>query len=374
MKSVSWIDNLKLRAGYGVTGNQDFDAYRSLLLFDKLGSFYYNGQWISAYGPGQNPNPNLKWEEKHEFNVGVDFSLINNRLSGSLDYYARKTKNLVWVFDVNVPPYLVNTLFTNVGITTNRGVELTLNALLIKKSNFSWSSMLTASHNKNFLKSLTNKEFTQDSYQRGFVGGTIGAYTQLIKEGEELGTFYGPIFLGLDEDGNEMFKNANPVGQVDPQNWEKIGTSNPIAVLGWSNFLTYKNFSLNFTFRSGLGGKVLNTKRLYYETWYGLGLKNVAHSQIGFPDKNKPVTYSSRYVEDATFLKLDNIALGYNFSLKSNFISKLALQAAAQNVFMITGYKGIDPEVNQHGLDPGIDGLSYYPRTTSVTLGLTATF
>ncbi len=374
MNSIDWISSLKVRVGYGVTGNQSFDPYRSLLLFDKSGSFYYNGQWISAYGPWQNPNPNLKWEEKHEFNAGVDFSMLNGRLSGAIDFYNRKTVDLVWVFDVNVPPYLVNKLFANVGTTSNTGIELALNAQLIKRQNFSWSSTFTASHNKNFLEKLTNKEFTQDSYQRGFVGGTIGVYSQLLKEGEELGTFYGPIFLGLDEDGNETFKNANPVGQVDPDKWEKIGTANPIAVIGWGNFFSYKNFSLNFTFRAGLGGKVLNSYRLYHETWYGLGLKNVAHSTIGLPDKNKAVVYSSRYIEDATFLKLDNIALGYNFNLNSKFISRLAVQAAAQNVFMITGYKGIDPEVNQQGLEPGIDGLGYYPRTTSLTLGLTATF
>jgi TonB-dependent starch-binding outer membrane protein SusC len=374
MKSIDWISSLKIRGGYGVTGNQDFDAYRSLLLLDRLGNFYYNGQWVASYGPGQNPNPNLKWEEKHEFNIGADFSFLNGKLSGSLDYYQRRTVDLVWLFDVNTPPYLVNTLFSNVGVTSNKGIELTLNAELVKRSDFSWNTILTASHNKNFLEKLTNSEFTQDSYERGFIGGTIGVNSQRIQEGEELGTFYGPVFLGLDEDGNEIFKNANPIGEVDKSKWEKIGNSNPIAVLGWSNFFTYKNFNLNFTFRAGLGGKVMNTYRLYYETWYGLGLKNVAHSQIGFADTNRPVIYSSRYLEDATFLKLDNIALGYNFNLESNYISRLNLSLAAQNVLMLTGYKGIDPEVNQHGLDPGIDALSYYPRTTSITLGLTATF
>ena len=374
LSDVAWLNNLKLRAGYGVTGNQSVQPYASLLLFEKIGNFYYDGQWIASYGPGQNPNPNLKWEEKHEFNFGADFAFFNNRVSGSLDYYLRRTVDLIWRFGVNKPPYVYDELLTNVGVISNRGVELTVNATLVKRDNFTWNSILTATHNKNFLDKLSNSEFNASTYDFGFIGGTIGVWTQRVQEGEELGSFYGPIYLGMDEDGNEIFKNANPIGQVDKDNWEKIGTANPIAFLGWSNNFAYKNVSLSLTFRGQIGGKVLNSYRLYYETWYGLGLRNVAHSTIGLPDKDKAVTYSSRYVEDASFLKLDNIAVGYNFNLNSNYISRLTAQIAAQNVFMITGYKGVDPEVNQHGLEPGIERLSYYPRTTSLTLGVTATF
>lgn len=374
MDNVEWVDNLKFRVGYGVTGNQDFAPYQSQILLSKVGNFYSNGQWIASYGPSQNANPDLRWERKHELNIGTDFAFLNSRLSGSLEYYIRKTEDLLWEFQVSVPPYLTNTLFANVGVISNRGIELTLNAQIIRKNSFQWMSTLTASHNKNFLDKITNSEFNQDSYEMGFIGGTIGVYSQRIEEGQELGTFYGPVFLGLDEGGNEIFKNANPVGQVDKDDWEKIGTANPIAMLGWSNQLQYKNWNLSFAFRAGIGGKVLNTYRLYYETWYGLGLKNVLHSQIGNADTNKPVVYSSRYIEDATFLKLDNVTLGYNFNLNSDLISKLNASLSVQNVFWITGYKGIDPEVNQAGLQPGIDGLSYYPRTTTITLGVSATF
>lgn len=374
LDNADWLNSLKLRVGYGVTGNQSVEPYASLLLLQKIGNFYYNGDWIASYGPGQNPNPNLKWEEKHEFNFGTDFSLFNNRISGSIDYYMRRSVNLIWRFGVNVPPYVADELLTNVGTISNRGVELTLNAQVMKRGNFTWNSIFTATHNKNFLDKLSNSEFAASTYEVGFIGGTIGINSQRIQEGEELGSFYGPIYLGLDEDGNEMFKNANPVGAVDKDKWEKIGTANPIAFLGWSNNFTYKNVSLSLTFRGQIGGKVLNSYRLYYETWYGLGLRNVAQSTIGLPDKDKAVVYSSRYVEDASFVKLDNLALGYNFNLESKYISRLTAQLAAQNVFLITGYKGVDPEVNQHGLEPGIERLSYYPRTTSITFGVTATF
>jgi len=374
MKDVTWVNDLKLRVGYGVTGNQDFSPYRSLILLGRAGSLFYNQEWITSYEPSQNPNPDLRWERKKELNIGVDFAVINTRLSGSIEYYVRKTEDLLWNFQVPVPPYLNDELFTNIGTISNRGVELTLNALLMKKGAFQWSSTLTASHNKNFLDKISNQEFTQTSYPRGFVGGTITANTQRIQEGEELGTFYGPIWLGVDELGNDTFKNQNPVGDVSEEDWEKIGTANPFAIIGWSNSLTYKNWNLSVAFRAGIGGKVLNSYRLYHESWSSLSIRNIVQSQYENPEFTGNITYSSKYVEDATFLKLDNVTLNYNFNLNAKYISRLSVFGSAQNVFWITGYKGIDPEVNLAGLDPGIDGLSYYPRTTSLTLGINATF
>jgi len=373
-KDISWINDLKLRLGYGVTGNQDFSPYRSLILLERVGSLFYNQEWINSYGPGQNPNPDLKWEKKQELNVGVDFSVFERRLSGSVEYYLRKTSDLLWEFQVPVPPYLYPYLFTNVGTISNRGVELTLNAMLMKRGNFGWSSTFTASHNKNFLDKISNSEFTQSTYETAFLGGTIGVWSQRIKEGEELGTFYGPVWLGVDEQGNDIFKNQNPVGEVDKSKWEKIGSANPIAVLGWSNALTYKNWNLNLAFRGGIGGKVLNSNRLYYESWTAIGLRNIVHTQLENPEFIRNVTYSSKYIEDASFLKLDNVTLQYGFDLNSKYISRLSVSGSAQNVFWISGYKGIDPEVNLGGLEPGIDRLSYYPRTTALTLGVNATF
>lgn len=374
MKGVEWINNLKLRVGYGITGNQDFAPYRSLILLERAGSLFYNQQWINSYGPSQNPNPDLRWEKKKELNVGVDFSLFQNRLGGSLEVYMRKTDDLLWEFQVPVPPYLTTTLFTNVGTISNRGIELTLNSTLMRRGNFEWISTLTFSHNKNFLDKISNAEFTQSSYETAFIGGAIGVWTQRIQEGEELGTFYGPIWLGLDESGLDMFKNQNPIGEVDKGDWEKIGTANPFGVIGWSNSLNYKNWNLNVAFRAGIGGRVLNTYRLYYESWKNIGLRNIVHTQYETPQFVGDITYSSKYVEDASFLKLDNVTLTYNFNVQSKYISRLSVFGSAQNVFWITGYDGIDPEVNLGGLEPGIDPLSYYPRTTSLTIGINATF
>lgn len=374
MEDVTWINDLKLRVGYGVTGNQDFAPYQSLILLERVGSLFYNQEWINSYGPGQNPNPDLRWEKKKELNVGVDFSVFNRRLRGSIEFYERKSEDLLWEFDVSVPPYLYKKLFTNVGTVSNAGIEITLNSQLIKKRAFQWNSTLTGSHNKNTLEKISNEEFPRTSYPWATTSGILVTYTQRIQEGEALGTFYGPVWLGVDENGNDVFKNQNPIGQVSEDKWEDIGNANPFAILGWSNDFTYKNWSLNINFRAGIGGKVLNLYRLYYESWQRMGLTNIVHSQYENPEFTGPIVYSSKYVEDATFLKLDNVTLSYNFNIASKYISRLNVFGSAQNVFWITGYKGIDPEVNLSGLEPGIDRTSYYPRTTSITLGVNATF
>lgn len=373
LSDVTWIDELKLRAGFGVTGNQDFDPYKSRILLARSGSLYYNEQWINAFEPAQNPNPDLRWEKKRELNIGADFGLFNNKLSGSIEYYRRKTVDLLWTFQVSTPPYLYKELFANVGTISNQGIELTLNAQVMKKGSFLWGMIFTASHNQNKLNKLSNKEFTQKSYEVGFMGGTITANTQRIEEGKPLGTFYGPVWVGV-KDGRDVFKNQNPVGEVDRDDWEDIGNANPFAFLGWTNSFSYKNWGLRFAFRAGLGGKVLNSYRLYYESWKSLSIRNIVHTQYENPEFTAAITYSSKYVEDATFLKLDNISLSYNFNIQSRYVSRLNMFASAQNVFWLTKYKGIDPEVNLGGLEPGIDRLSYYPRTTSITIGLNAAF
>ena len=375
IKDISWIDELKLRVGYGVTGNQDFANYLSLLRLSSWGRFYYNGQWINTYGPASNPNPNLRWEKKREFNVGVDFGLFNKRISGALEYYYRESSDLIYLYSVPSPPYLVNTMWTNVGTISNTGIELTLNAQVMKKSDFQWNATVTASHNRNKLQKISNEEFTTGTIYGAWIGGAIGVNAQRIEAGKSLGQFYGPVWLGVDEYGNDVFKNPNPVGQVSEENWENIGSAYPAVVLGWSNNLTYKNWNLNILFRSNIGGKVLNSYRIYYENWGGIGLRNVVKTQLENPEFNGNAVYSSKYVEDATFLKLDNIMLSYNFNLPSNkYISKLSVFGSSQNVWWITGYKGLDPEVSLGGLFPGIESLSYYPRTTTFTMGVNASF
>lgn len=375
MKGLNSVDELKLRVGYGVTGNQDFPNYLSLLRLSSSGRFYYNGQWINTYGPSTNPNPDLRWEKKRELNAGVDFGLYNRRISGAIDYYYRESSDLIFEYAVPTPPYLVPYMWTNVGTISNTGIELTLNASVVNKTNFKWNSTLTASHNQNKLKKISNEEFTTGTIYGAWIGGAIGVNAQRIEAGKALGQFYGPVWLGVDENGNDIFKNSNPVGQVSEEKWEKIGSAYPAVVLGWSNSFNYKNWNLSLLFRSNIGGKVLNTYRIYYENWTTIGLRNVVRTQLENPEFVGNATYSSKYVENATFLKLDNITLGYSFNVPANnYVSKVSVFGSAQNVLWITGYKGLDPEVSTGGLFPGVESLGYYPRTTTLTIGLNATF
>jgi len=376
MENVNWVNDLKLRVGYGETGNQDFDNYKSLVLLgSQVQKFYYRGEWINTYKTISNPNPDLRWENKKELNMGIDYSLFKNRISGALDYYYRTSTDLLYTYEVpsNTPPYLHTEIFANIGTISNQGIELTLSAAVVKNANFNWNTTLTFSKNVNKLIKFTNEEFTSPYVPTGWLGSAFPLYSQRIEEGKPLGTFYGPVWLGLDENGKDKFKNANPIGKVDVEDWEPIGNAYPFCTLGWSNMFTYKNWDLNFSFRSNIGGDVLNMSRLYYENWQSLG-RNIVHTQLETPEFTGIGQYSSKYVENATFLKLDNISLGYNLPFQSKYISKVRFNLTAQNVFTITGYKGLDPEADLSGLEPGIEYMRYYPRTTSVTFGVNATF
>ncbi|MBN1132119.1 MAG: SusC/RagA family TonB-linked outer membrane protein [Bacteroidales bacterium] len=374
MQNVNWINNLKLRVGFGVTGNQDFDSYKSLILMGKAGKFYYNGEWINSYQPVSNPNPDLRWEKKQELNAGIDFSLFENRLGGAFDYYYRQSTDLLYTYSVSVPPYIYDELFTNVGTISNTGVELTLNALLVKSGDMEWNIIFTFSKNINELVKFSNEEFTNTYVEIGWIGGAIPQYSQRIEEGKSLGTFYGPVWLGLDEYGYDKFKNQNPIGAVNPDKYEDIGNANPFANIGWGNNLKYRNWNLNVSFRMQIGGKVLNLYRAYYENWQTIGSRNIVHTQLETPEFIGNATYSSKYVEDASYLKLDNASLSYDLGLKSKYISGLQFSLSVQDVFCLTRYKGLDPEVNLGSLEPGIERLSYYPRTTAITLGVNAKF
>ena len=374
LSNVKWIDDLKLRAGYGVTGNQDFSNYKSLMMMTTAGKFYYNGQWINTYQPASNANPDLKWEKKAEFNVGVDMTMFDNRLSFTFDYYKRTTSNLLYDYIVPTPPYVYNTLFTNVGKVTNEGVELTISGTPFNTRDFTWNTSLTVSHNKNKLVKFTNDEFTNGTYKVGW-STSAACYTQRLIEGQSLGTFYGPIWLGTDTDGKDVLLGQNADGSVPEEQWEKIGCAYPDATLSWSNTFRYKKFDLSFSLRASIGGEILNNYAMEYENLSSIGLRNISSnwlSQTNFTSTT--YKYSSKYIEDASYLKLDNVTFGYTWDFTSKMIKRLRLSLTAQNVFCITGYSGVDPEVALSGLEPGMESLSYYPRTTEFTFGVNIVF
>lgn len=368
MKNVTWLDELKLRAGYGETGNQDFSNYKSLFLVKTSGSFYYNGQWSNAYAPASNANPDLAWEKKAEVNVGVDFSMFDGRFTGAIDYYYRKTTNLLYNYSVPVPPYDYEEYFTNVGAISNTGIELTLGGIPVKTKIFEWDTSLVLAHNENKLISFTNEEFQGQEYRVGWLNTPLGAYSQRLVENEAIGTFYGPEFKDLNAIG------AIRLVQNRESDWVKLGNAYPWLTMGWSNSFKIQNFTLGMTWRGSFGGKVFNQMRGVYQNISELGLKNVLASWLEVPELLGKVTYCSMYLEDATYLKLDNVSLAYNFKFDNNYVKALSLYLTGQNLLTITKYTGVDPEVSLTGLAPGIEGLSYYPRTRTFTLGAKLTF
>lgn len=374
LRDVKWIDELKLRAGFGVTGNQDFDNYRSLLLMQTDGYFYNNGKWQNTYTPKSNANPLLGWEKKAEWNAGVDFSFWEGRLSGAIDYYFRRTTDLLYEYDVPVPPYDYNVFFTNVGEITNQGIEVTLSGIPVVTRNFRWSTMLTLAHNENKLVKFTNDEFKNQEYKIGWINTPVGVYCQRLIEGQSLGAFYGPVWEGVGEDGRDELKNSI-AGTVAESNWEYLGSAYPDVTIGWSNTFNYRNWDLSFTLRASIGGKVFNNMRAEFENINGIGLKNIMASWLDNTNFTGPVTYSSKYLEDASYLKLDNISLGYTIPFKpTSKLSHIKLYFAVQNVFCLTGYSGVDPEVSLMGLTPGIESTTYYPRTREFTFGMNIKF
>lgn len=374
LKDLSWLNELKLRAGFGVTGNQDFANYKSMLIMQAKGFFYSNGKWLSSYAPASNANPELAWEKKAEYNVGIDFAILNSRLYGTIDYYYRKTSDLLYNYNVPVPPYDYDTIFTNVGSISNSGIEFTLNAVAVQSHDFSWNSSLTLASNANKLIKFTNDKFKDGEYKIGWISTPVGAYCQKLVEGESLGSFYGPTWLMVDPDtGKDKLANAI-AGSVAESDWTNIGNAYPLVTIGWSNNLKYKNWSLGASFRGSLGGKVFNNYRAEFENINGIGLKNIMASWLDDTRFTGPVTYSSKYLEDASYLKLDNLSLTYTLPVDGKILRKATLYASAQNVFCLTKYKGVDPEVSLSGLTPGIERTAYYPRTRIFTLGATLNF
>ena len=377
LKNVKWLDMLKLRAGMGMTGNQDIGDYRSLpLLSNSGGKMYYNGKWINTYAPASNPNPDLQWEKKTEYNFGVDFSLFNNRISGAVDYYIRNTNNLLWTYDVPVPPNLYSQTYDNVGKIQNKGLEITLNFEAIRNKNFTWNSTLIFSRTRNKLVSFSDESrgYKMEYLKTGWIAEDIQTWTHYITEGGPLGNFYAKVYTGLDKDGNPQYKDLDGIEGITDADRQVVGNAYPKFQMSFNNNFTWKNFDLSVQLRGSYGNDVLNIHRCYYDNLSYLGGKNTLKMALKNPNYKGGPDYSSRYVEDASFIKLDNLTVGYTFKFNKPFINTLRLHVTGQNLLTITKYKGVDPEVAMLGLAPGVDSYYYYPRTRIFTFGANISF
>jgi len=384
MKGVEFTNELKLRLGYGVTGNMPSDSYKSLSMMGVVGRFYDHttGKWVSAYGPTQNLNEDIKWEKKGEWNVGIDWSGFNNRVSVTIDAYSRKVSDLLYTYKVPTPPYQYSEMLANVGDASSKGLELTLSVTPVKNKNFSWNSSINFSFNNNKIDKFSNDHFQTDWIEKGsLTSGDLGGLenTPLLRlvPGGKVGDFFLPVFEGFTDEGKWIFKDVNGDGNFTfDADREIVGNAQPDFIAGWSNEFTYKNFDLSFTLRAVVGNDVFNVGRMALENPNVAGQeKNMLASVIGLPLKDAGLP-SDYYLENGSFLKMDNLTLGYNVPLKKNdFISNLRAYFTAQNVFTITGYKGVDPEVDMVGIDNmGIERTRFYPTVRSFVLGINVSF
>ena len=384
MKDIEFINELKLRLGYGVTGNMPSDSYKSLSMMGVVGRFYdhSSGKWTSAYGPTQNLNEDIKWERKGEWNVGLDWVAFHNRLSVTIDAYKRKVSDLLYTYKVPTPPHQYSEMLANVGDATSKGLELTVSVVPVRNRDFSWNSSINFSFNDNRIDKFSNDHFQTDWIEKGYLtDGDLGGMnnTPLIRliPGGKVGDFFLPVFEGFTKDGKWIFKDLNGDDKFTFDDDRKIvGNAQPDFIAGWNNEFTYKDFDLSFTLRAVVGNDVYNVGRMALENPNVAGQeKNMLASVIGLPlkDAAQPSDY---YLEDGSFLKMDNITLGYNVPLKkNNYISNLRAYFTAQNVFIITGYKGVDPEVDMVGIDNmGIERTRFYPTVRTFVLGLNVTF
>lgn len=380
IENIEFINELKLRVGYGVTGNQGIPNYQSLVTLGTGGVYPQGGVYYQTYGAGRNPNPNLKWEQKAELNVGIDFAVLRNRISGSLDVYNRETKDLLYNYNAQQPPFVRNSIYTNVGKIRNYGVELQLSGVAVNKKDFDWNINLAANSQYNKLLELSNDVFKANWLE--FYGlpspGNLGNAIRL-KEGGAVGNFYGKRFAGFSDGGKWLFYKADgttgTASEMDENDLTIIGNGVPKFQASLNNSFRYKNFDLSILLRGKFGFDILNTKEMYFgnKKWLPNNLLRSAVTTHKALDDDPQ--YSDYYIEKGDFVKLDNLTLGYNFNTKkSSYIRNLRLYVTGRNVLTMTGYNGIDPELQDTGFETGIDGRGFYPRTQSWTIGLNVGF
>lgn len=385
MEDVAAVNDLKVRAGFGVTGNNLASDLKSIAMLNKSGTFWYNGGVVATYGVNQNVNPDLRWEKKYEYNLGVDYSLLDNRIYGSLDVYYRQTRDLLWDYEVPTPPYQYNTLLANAGQMDSYGVELTLSAIPVQTEDFTWVTTPTISFNRNYITKLSDEKlgFNYKQTTSGGVSedGLMSTNTQILIEGQPVGAFYGYKFATIQEDGTWLFET--PAGgyvntdTASEQYRQVLGSAQPLFTFGWNNTLKYKNWDFSAFFRGVVGNKILNVARWAYgpsaTASTNIFMKDVKGSETVLANK---ALFSDYYLEDGSYIKLDNLTVGYNFKVKDwKYVDNLRVYATGQNLFTITGYSGQDPEVNTTGVwDAGIDYIDFYPKVATFMLGVNISF
>ncbi len=376
MKDISWINELKLRAGYGVTGTEPSSSYQYIALYDFNNSYmsYVDGNWVSGIVPANNPNDDLKWEEKHEANVGLDFGFLGNRLTGSLDAYYRYTKDLLYTYTVPMPPNIASSMLANVGAISNKGIELSLNGVLVQKKDLVWTVGGNVSFNSNRLVKLSNDTYTLEYLNLGWLDH-VQTYSHRLEEGWAIGNFYGWETVGLKSNGTAWRIKGAENSTAGEDQKTILGNGMPKMFAALNTNLHWKQLDVAVSFHGAFLYQILNQYRMKYETLAWLSSVNVpksAFEKVGDYYNFAPSTYCDRYIEQGDYWKLDNVTVGYTFTFpKVKFIDSIRVYFAGQNLLTLTGYSGLDPEaVDITGLTPGVDAYSKYPTLRSFTFGV----
>lgn len=383
MQNVQFVNNLRLRVGYGITGNQEFGNHNHLAFYSIAGtSLNFDTREESVlFQFSHNTNEHLKWEENAELNVGLDFGLFRDRISGSFDFFDRRTYDLLGSYSVPVPPNAVGRTWANVGEFSVRGFTVFLQTFVVDTDNLDWRTTLTFSRYRQNVVNLSSEEFPWTRLQVGYLSGPglVGDlnWTQIVDPGMPLGTWYMPEYAGLSNDGMFLFRTAagGVTRELHRAERRNMGSAQPDFELGWTNFFTiFGDFDASIALRAIYGHQVFNTSRMI-----------LGNPTTAFPNTNALASaveeynrglrdipkVSSYFLEDASFLRVDNISLGYNLNNVAGF-SRVRIFLASNNVFTLTNYTGLDPEISFSGLSFGLDQYDVYPRTRTFTVGINA--
>ncbi|MCI5720006.1 MAG: SusC/RagA family TonB-linked outer membrane protein [Bacteroidales bacterium] len=383
LRGAEWLDELKIRAGYGVTGNNNFDATYTgkFISADENRWIMPDGEWLYTYGRKENVNETLGWESKGEFNIGLDYSLFKRRLYGRFDLYHRYIKDMLFYVRVPVGLFIRDYQWQNVGSMENRGWEIELGGDIIRGKDFTWKSSVNFSHSYSWVHELDR---TGTKWDGGALPGPNSPGKCIILSNDSvIGQWYMYEFAGFNKNGEFLLydKNGNiiPNGSKTGDDRKLMGSFVPKVMIGWSHNFSYRNFDLGINMHSWLGFKVFNTYTMSLGIANRNGELNVLRDAYGIFEHIKgEKLMSDYYLEEGSFLKVDAITLGYNLSLgklTKDYLKKIRVYATLANPFIITAYKGLDPEVNITGYDGGIDNYANaYPNYRTYSFGIQLNF
>ncbi|WP_165823823.1 SusC/RagA family TonB-linked outer membrane protein [Pseudochryseolinea flava] len=389
LESAGAINLLKLRAGWGITGVIPRNSYQSKPLLTYEGVYFYDdGKWVNGLVAQANENPNLKWEESSEFNVGVDFGFLENRVAGSIDTYVKKTENLLWLYSVPQPPNLHDETLANVGELENRGVEVLVKTIPVRTGDFEWSSTLTYSYNKNKLISLSNDlyEIKGDYINLWGISEPISMVSHRLQPGQPMGNFWGLKSVDISEDGLWVIElpdgtrqNMTNNSMASDVNSQILGNGIPKMRVGWTNTFRYKNFDLSIVMSGAFKYQIMNQQRMFYEN-PNINY-NVLRSSMDNVYGKRRLSYLNQafvsyYLEDGDYVKIENATLGYNLDMSAlKYVRSVRFYLSGSNLATITGYKGIDPEIPVGDIRlQGIDNRDKYPIVRTFTVGVDINF